>query len=159
MSAEGTSLADLEAGNGVQDAADAERMAAIMREVNASGGGDVGAAAEIAAAPSIPAPPMRPSAPAPPAYQQHYVEVPEREYKPRRRNAWATVTEKIRDPIIVSLLVFALSLPIVHTHVAKYASWAFAVGGQLSWLGLIALSLLAGVLFAGISGGAALLGY
>jgi hypothetical protein len=156
MSAEGTSLADLEAGNGVADAADAERMAAIMREVNASGGATD--APEIAAAPHIPAPPMRPSAPAPPTYQQHYVEVPEQEYKPRRRNAWATVTEKIRDPIIVSLLVFALSLPIVHTHVAKYASWAFAVGGQLSWLGLIALSLLAGVLFAGISGGAALIG-
>jgi hypothetical protein len=145
----------LEAGAGVPDAADAERMAAIMREVNASGGG-VGAAAEIAAAPPVSAPPLRP---APPAYQQHYVEVPEQDYKPRRRNAWATVTEKIRDPIIVSLLVFALSLPIVHTHAAKYAGWAFAVGGQLSWLGLIALSLLAGVLFAGVSGGAALLGY
>jgi hypothetical protein len=158
MSAEGTSLADLEAGAGVPDAADAERMAAIMREVNASGGG-AGAAAEMAAAPPVPAPPMRPMPPPPPAYQQHYVEVPEQDYKPRRRNAWATVTEKIRDPIIVAILVFALSLPIVHTHVAKYAGWAFAVGGQLSWLGLIALSLLAGALFAGISGVTLLLGY
>ncbi len=69
------------------------------------------------------------------------------EYRPRRKNMWGSITEKLRDPLIVSIIVFVLSLPVLHTMLAKYVGWAFAVGGQLSWLGLIALSLLAGVIF------------
>ena len=64
-----------------------------------------------------------------------------------KKNFWSTTLERIRDPLFVSILVFVLSLPVLHTLLGKYASWAFAVGGQLSWLGLISLSLLSGLLF------------
>jgi hypothetical protein len=71
----------------------------------------------------------------------------EEEYRPRRKNIWGNLAEKLRGPLIVSVIVFVLSLPVLHTMLAKYVGWAFAVGGQLSWLGLIAMSLLAGVAF------------
>ncbi len=60
---------------------------------------------------------------------------------------WSSILERIIDPIVVALIVFIVSLPVLHTFVGKYASWAFAIGGQLSWFGLIAMSVLAGMLF------------
>jgi hypothetical protein len=42
----------------------------------------------------------------------------------------------IRDPIIVGILIFVLSRPSLHTFVGRHASWAYKVGGQLSWVGL-----------------------
>ena len=65
-----------------------------------------------------------------------------------KKNMWSTVFDYIREPLFVSVLFFLLSLPVFHTFVGKYAAWAFAVGGQLSWLGLGSLALLAGLIFA-----------
>ena len=151
---EGTPLDVLESGSTVDNAADAERMAQLMRDVNASGGGGGGLpdTPQTMNMPMVSAPPMRnmsavgppPQSAPPPAYTPM-----EEEYRPRRKNFWGSVTERIRDPLIVSILVFVLSLPVLHTLAAKYVGWAFAVGGQLSWLGLIALSLFAGVAFGG----------
>ena len=62
------------------------------------------------------------------------------------------------DPLIVAVLMFTLSLPVLQTFLSKYATWAFSLGGQLSWLGLIAKSLLAGVVFALYKTAAAALG-
>jgi hypothetical protein len=155
--ADGTPLEALETGADIPNTADAQKMAEIMREMNAS-------------APMAPEP-MPAARQAPPMYPQHpsYAQQPpgppanyvamEDEYRPRKGNVWRSITSKLRDPLFVSLLVFVLSLPILHTHLAKYAGWAFAVGGQLSWFGLLALSLLAGVLFAGFQGVSALIGF
>ncbi len=135
----------------MDNAADAERMAQLMRDVNSSGGG-LPDSPQTMNMPRVSAPPLRnmsavgppPQSAPPPAYTPM-----EEEYRPRRKNFWGSVTERIRDPLIVSVLVFVLSLPVLHTLAAKYVGWAFAVGGQLSWLGLIALSLFAGVAFGG----------
>jgi hypothetical protein len=104
--------------------------------------------------PMQPMPPMMMHAPpqyqeAPPQYQHHYVPVDEPDYKPKKKktNIWTSILERIRDPIFVILIVFLVSLPVLHTFAAKHAAWAFAVGGQLSWFGLTAVSLLAGILF------------
>jgi hypothetical protein len=64
-----------------------------------------------------------------------------------RKNAWGTFLERLTDPLVVAVLIFALSLPALHTFGSKYATWAFAVGGQLSWLGLMSKALLGGLLF------------
>ena len=69
------------------------------------------------------------------------------EKRNKKRNIWGQILDRIQDPIIVSVLIFVLSLPALHTMSGKYASWAFAVGGQLSWLGLFALSVLGGIIF------------
>jgi hypothetical protein len=149
---EGTPLEALETGADIPNTADAEKMAEIMREMNAT------QSPEPMPQRMVQAPPMRGGGP---PRMQNYEEVEEETYRPAQRkgNVWRSLTGKLRDPLFVSLLVFVLSLPILHTHLAKYASWAFAVGGQLSWIGLTALSLLAGVLFAGFQGVAHLVGF
>lgn len=156
--ADGTPLDVLESGQEVDNAADAERMAQLMRDVNASGGLPEGPQTMNMA--RVGAPPMRsaPASMAPPPQPQSYTPVDE-EYRPRRKNMWGTVTARLRDPLLVSVIVFVLSLPVLHTQLAKYAGWAFAVGGQLSWIGLIAVSLLAGVIFGVSQGMSNLLGF
>jgi hypothetical protein len=151
--ADGTPLEALETGADIPNAADAQKMAEIMREMNARD--DVVAAPPPQMHPSIPY--NRPSAPSRPLPPANYVEMEEESPRPRKKNLWGTLASKLRDPLFVSLLVFVLSLPILHTHLAKYAGWAFAVGGQLSWIGLLALSLIAGVLFGGFQGVASLI--
>jgi hypothetical protein len=160
--ADGTPLDVIESGGDVDNAADAERMAQLMRDVNTSGGGLGGGLPEgpqTMNMPRVSAPPMRASGnsvtQAPP---QQYTPVDD-DYRPsRRKNIWGSISGSLRDPLIVSVIVFVLSLPVLHTMLAKYAGWAFAVGGQLSWLGLIALSLLAGVVFGITQGTSHLLG-
>lgn len=76
--------------------------------------------------------------------QRHYVDD---EPAPRKRSSSIGILDRVSDPIMVAILIFVLSLPVLHTYGARYASWAFAIGGQLSWLGLIALSLVGGALF------------
>lgn len=165
---EGTPLDALETGE-VKNAADTNRMQAILRDINASGA-DVTGPAESGGSPPMmppmqPMPPMYPMQPAmhpmQQAQQQHYVPVDEealQKYKPKKRNIWSSMLERARDPILVSVLMFVFMLPVLHTFMGKYASWAFAVGGQLSWIGLIALSALGGILFATYRGLADLIG-
>jgi hypothetical protein len=144
---EGTPIDAIESGE-VADTADSQHMQAILADMNASG-------ADIANGPGM-APPqgqqpmmqMRPQHqtmynPNPPMQQRQYVDEP----APRKRNSGVSLLDRVRDPIVVAILIFVLSLPVLHTYGARYASWAFAIGGQLSWLGLIALSLVGGALF------------
>ena len=169
--ADGTSIDAIETGE-VGNAADADRMQAILRDMDASG-------ADIKAGPRQPMPTMmsqmthqpQDQMMMPPMYnpammqqqpppQQRYIQMEDdTNYRPKkRRNLWSDILERIRDPIIVSVLIFVLSLPVLHTLLNKYAAWAFAVGGQLSWLGLIALSAVAGSTFGVYQTGAHLLG-
>jgi hypothetical protein len=147
---EGTPIDAIERGD-VADAADAHHMQAILADVNASG-------ADIAnGGPDMhmiqgeqPRMPMRPMHP--PMYNpnpQHHQQQQQRHYvdAPVARSKSVSFLDRITDPIVVAVLIFVLSLPVLHTYGARYASWAFAIGGQLSWLGLIALSLIGGVLF------------
>ena len=65
-----------------------------------------------------------------------------------KKNVWSNILDRLVDPLIVAVLIFTLSLPVLQTFLSKYATWAFSLGGQLSWLGLIAKSVLGAVLFA-----------
>jgi hypothetical protein len=144
---EGTPIDAIENGE-VADAADTQHMQAILAEMNASG-------ADIANGPGIPQaqqpmPPMRGGMPPmynpmPPPQQRHYVD--DGHIAPPKKNVMSSVIERVLDPLVVAVILFVLSLPVLHTYAARYVSWAFAIGGQLSWLGLIALSLVGGALF------------
>ena len=151
---DGTSLDALESGE-IANTADASHVQAILKDMYASG------AQPAEGMPSLPPPQMQQRAMelpphVPPAHlmrqsqqqqQQQRQYIQEDEPVKRKRNIWSSILSAIQDPLVVSLLVFVLSLPVLHTFLGKYAGWAFAIGGQLSWLGLIALSLLAGSLF------------
>jgi hypothetical protein len=160
---EGTSLEALETGD-ISAAADEAKMAEIMREINAPDGPVGGGGTPLGGS-------MQPRMPlyAPQHHQQqqqrmpqNYVDMDEEEAPRARRgkkkNIWSSIVEKLRDPLLVAVLVFVVSLPVLHTMAAKYVGWAFAVGGQFSWLGLIALSLASGILFGVLQGAANLLG-
>ena len=179
----GTPIDALESGN-VTNAADASRMAEILRDMNASG-------ADVAAGGAAPPPPqMMPQKQMQPQMQpqmQMQQQMPmmqmpmpmnamgpvggmngqipmmvqqqqeQQQFVPYeddstsvtpKKNIWSNILDRLFDPIIVAVLVFTLSLPVLQTFLSKYATWAFSLGGQLSWLGLIAKSILAGVLFA-----------
>ena len=75
-----------------------------------------------------------------------------------KKNIWSNLLDNLIDPLVVAVLVFTLSLPVLQTFLSKYAPWAFSLGGQLSWIGLAAKSALAGVLFALFKMAANLLG-
>lgn len=161
MSAEnGTPLDALETGD-VANTADASRMANILRDMNASGADVVSSSPPPPPPPPMgqtmqPMPPMQPmNHPLPPMMQaQHpppqYIPVDDDQgaYAPvLKKNIWSRVLDSIADPLFVGILVLVLSLPALHTVLGKYASWAYVLGGQLSWVGLLVKSLLAAVLF------------
>jgi hypothetical protein len=145
MSDAGTSLESLETGD-VANQADAERMAAILRDMNAA-----------ESTQREPMPSMVPRMPMPsaemrqqqqqPAFEEESEEPPPGPAK-RRGNLFNTVFERIKEPLAVACLMFFLSLPMFHSAASKVVPWAFAVGGELSYLGLIVKSLFAGGLFA-----------
>ena len=142
-------MESLESGE-VANTADAERMAAILRDMNAAEEG-----AEREPMPSmVPRMPMPPTNPEPPV---SYTETAPKVNKPRRSNFFATIFEKSKGPLIVACLMFILSLPAFHSAAAKVVPWAFAVGGELSYIGLIVKSLFAGGLFAALNFGLAFL--
>jgi hypothetical protein len=159
---DGTPIDSLDTGE-ISSAADEQKMAAILSEMN-SMGADVASqqGQQYNPMPPMQMPPMQAQQPMPPMmmqqappiyqqqYQQHYVPVddePEQVKGKKKRNVWSSIMDRILDPIIVAFIVFIVSLPVLHTFIGKYAAWAFAVGGQLSWFGLIALSMIAGLIF------------
>jgi hypothetical protein len=54
----------------------------------------------------------------------------------------------LRAPIAVAVIVFFLNLPITTGMMSKYASWMYLSTGEISVVGLLVKSLLAGSLFA-----------
>lgn len=153
MSAEGTSLEALES-NEITNSADASRVQAILRDMNASGA-DVMDSSVGSASPMPSLHPMNTLPPPIDARQMDMTPPPRRlsanyipvEEAPRKPSLVSGLAERVRDPIFVTILIFVLSLPMLHTALNKHASWAFAVGGQLSWIGLITLSVVGGLLF------------
>jgi len=67
----------------------------------------------------------------------------------QKGDMWSYIAERIRAPIVVAALFFLLNLPLFHTSIMHYAPWAFRAGSELSMVGLVLLSLIAGLLFAG----------
>lgn len=180
----GTPIDALESGN-VPNAADASRMAEILRDMNASGA-DVAAGGAPMPPPQM-MPQMQQQQMMPQMQQQQMMpqmqqqmpmmpmpmnamggmngQVPmmvQQQQQPNfvpyddepsnaiapKKNVWSNILDGLVDPFVVAVLIFTLSLPVLQTFLSKYATWAFSLGGQLSWLGLIAKSVLGAVLFA-----------
>jgi len=165
MSDQGTSLESLESGQ-VENTADAERMAAILRDMNAAEEVHQDREPMPSMVPRMPMPPTnRPSSPFVDDASSEGTGKPEGTGKAegtgkpraRRSNFFATIFETIREPLVVACLMFLLSLPVFHTAAAKVVPWAFAMGGELSYIGLIVKSLFAGGLFALVKMGLAFL--
>ena len=61
-----------------------------------------------------------------------------------KKNVFAHITDALKLPLVVALVFFLFSLPVVDLHLAKYAPWAFSAGGNLSIPGLAVKALAAG---------------
>jgi hypothetical protein len=71
--------------------------------------------------------------------QQQQQEEPEPEKlvdEPVKKNIWAHITDILKLPFVVTIVFFLLSLPVVDTYLAKYASWAFSSSGTLTLYGI-----------------------
>ncbi len=119
--------------------------------------------------PQLPPPQYQQPDPFPPQYQQpmhqesHYFQqAPSDMYEPVeepqvptiptsapsliKKNAWSQLFDDLRDPLVVGFLVTLFSLPALHTWLAKRLTWAYKVGGSLSWIGfLLQFALVAGI--------------
>jgi hypothetical protein len=68
--------------------------------------------------------------------------------KPKvKKNFASALLEFIRDPLLVAVLITVLSLPVLHTHIGRYAPALYSAGGMLSWLGLTSVGLVGAVVF------------
>jgi len=99
-------------------------------------GGSQPTPADFAAAmhgvPYAPSAPFAPSAAAPPP-------------PPRaRKSLVGKLTEEFKNPILVALLVFVFSLPVVNFLFAHYLPWSVLPTGQLTMVGLLLKSASAG---------------
>lgn len=63
-----------------------------------------------------------------------------------KKNVWAHITDIFKLPVIVGVIFFVLSLPIVDVYLAKYANWAFSNSGTLNMTGLAVKALGAGAI-------------
>ena len=158
---QGTPIEDIEMGN-VKNEADSELMRQILADMNA--------AEPVQEAPEMPPmqqpqqQPQRQSMhqqPMPsfaqPRFDEPFMQIQEYDeyetpeppkkpkYKPApviKKNGWSQVFETLREPLIVGLLVAVLLFPKLHTLGSNYIPWAYSVGGQVSWIGLLGFSVL-----------------
>lgn len=64
-----------------------------------------------------------------------------------KQSSWSDVFISVIDSLFVAVIVGILSLPVLHTRFSKHASWAYKVGGELSWTGIVTLSTMGGLVF------------
>lgn len=64
-------------------------------------------------------------------------------------SSWkSTLSEHLREPLAVAIIVFFLNMPVVTAILSRYASWMYLSSGEISIGGLLVKALFAAVLFA-----------
>ena len=157
----GTPISSLETGSGAASA-DNELMKQILADMNQAGAVVQGPVSppmggiptysphdDSSAGPVRPG--MMPQIPQYAPRQVYEEEEPEematKRYITPRKNFASAILDWLRDPLFIGLVVFVLSLPILHTYGATVVPIFYSVGGSLSWLGLVAKAMLASGLF------------
>lgn len=74
-------------------------------------------------------------------YAEEPEEMPTKRYVAPRKNFASAILDWLRDPLFIGLMVFFISLPVLHTYISSVAPIFYSVGGSLSWLGLTAKAL------------------
>jgi len=68
-------------------------------------------------------------------------------YAPIKRSWLSRTADDLRSTISIVILVFVFSLPIVNFLFAHYLPWTVKSTGELTWIGLLVKSVLAGITF------------
>ena len=67
---------------------------------------------------------------------------------PQPATSWKTfITNQLKAPIAVAIIVFFLNMPVVTSILSRYASWMYLGSGEISIGGLLVKALLAALLF------------
>jgi hypothetical protein len=144
-----------------KEASDEERVSRIIQEMNSNGSSPGTQQQEAHGQEQIDRIPSSTRYVSDPVIQPHpsemvYNSVPERTREPvnkieepsvpapAKKNIWAHISDILKIPVVVAVIFFVLSLPIVDTYLAKYASWAFSNNGTLNMTGLAVKALGAG---------------
>lgn len=67
--------------------------------------------------------------------------------RPPKKSWWSSLLEEMKIPILVSLLVFVFSLPVIHIIIGSYIPSFVRSTGELTTLGLLLKSVAAGLTF------------
>lgn len=70
----------------------------------------------------------------------------------------AQLTQHLRGPVAVAIIVFLINLPVVTSILSRYASWMYLSSGEISVGGLLVKATLAAILFAAYQGMVAVVG-
>jgi hypothetical protein len=64
-------------------------------------------------------------------------------------SSWKTaLSEHLREPVAVAIIVFFLNMPVVTSILSRYASWMYLSSGEISIGGLLVKAVFAAMLFA-----------
>lgn len=67
---------------------------------------------------------------------------------PTKAPSWkSSITDQLRDPVVVAIIVFFLNMPIITSLLSRYVSWMYLSSGEISVGGLLVKALLAAFLF------------
>jgi hypothetical protein len=67
---------------------------------------------------------------------------------PKKVVDWRTaLTNQLKAPVVVAIVVFLLSLPVVTSALSRYAPWMYLGNGDISVSGLLVKAFLAGAIF------------
>uniref|UniRef100_A0A6C0DTD2 Uncharacterized protein n=1 Tax=viral metagenome TaxID=1070528 RepID=A0A6C0DTD2_9ZZZZ len=134
-------------------ASDEERVQRIIHEMNSGDAEPVapGPAYHQQGPPQYQPMPGNPVMGRPMAYQAQYDAPVQQQPAPEpadpvvaKKNIFAHITDAFKLPLVVAIVFFLFSLPVVDLHLAKYVPWAFSSGGHLSIPGLAIKALAAG---------------
>ena len=62
-------------------------------------------------------------------------------------NIYSNIISQIKQPLLVAIIIFLISLPIVNVLIGHYIPYILRIGGDLTTAGLVVKSLLGGFLF------------
>ena len=62
-------------------------------------------------------------------------------------NMYSDIISQIKQPLLVSIIIFVISLPIINVLIGHYIPYLLRIGGDLTTVGLVVKSLLGGFLF------------
>jgi len=81
-----------------------------------------------------------------PQMQQPVMQPPQK-YQPPEKNWQGQWVDELKQPIIVAIIVFLITLPAVHVLVSHYAPTLLGPGGNFTTMGSLARALVAGGLY------------
>lgn len=67
--------------------------------------------------------------------------------EPSKGNMYSSIISQIKQPLLVAIIIFIISLPIINVLIGHYVPYFLRIGGDLTTAGLVIKSFIGGFLF------------